>query len=73
MRHWTALTLLILVGTVSVPGHAATIRVAKDGTGDFTVVADGVLAADSGDTVSIGPGVYEEEVDPILRTARRRG
>lgn len=40
--------------------QAATIRVAKDGTGDFEVIFDAVAAASSGDTISIGPGEYTE-------------
>jgi Right handed beta helix region len=60
---WTIRWALAIVaaGVLIVPAtEAATIRVAIDGSGDFTLVADGVLAAASGDTVTIGPGVYPE-------------
>ena len=40
--------------------RAATIWVAKDGTGDFEIVADAVEAAASGDTIRIRAGVYPE-------------
>ena len=54
-------TVLVLILTWLAPaGQAATIRVARDGSGDFSVVADAVLAASSGDTISIAPGVYPE-------------
>lgn len=42
-------------------GHRSqTWRVAKDGTGDFTVIQDAIDAAWPGDTIHIGPGHYEE-------------
>ena len=60
MRILMALALSIVVTDGFRSADAATIRVAQDGSGDFTLVADGVLAAASGDTVTIGPGVYPE-------------
>jgi Right handed beta helix region len=60
MRCLTALALFLLICAPAPIVGAATIRVAQDGSGDFTLVADGVLAAASGDTVAIGPGVYPE-------------
>ncbi len=39
-------------------GSAATIRVEKDGSGDFTVIQDAIGAAQDGDTILIGPGNY---------------
>lgn len=42
------------------PTSAATIRVAQDGSGDYTSLFDGLAAAQDGDTVSIGPGEYSE-------------
>jgi Right handed beta helix region len=63
MATWTirwALAIMV-AGMVAAPAtEAATIRVAKDGSGDFTVVADAVNAAASGDTVTIAPGIYPE-------------
>lgn len=34
--------------------------IARDGTGDFTTIADGIAAAGAGDTLRIAAGVYEE-------------
>lgn len=39
---------------------ARTWRVARDGSGDFIIVAEAVDAAASGDTISIAPGLYPE-------------
>jgi Right handed beta helix region len=60
MRCLTALALFLLIFAPAAIVGATTIRVAQDGSGDFLLVADGVLAAASGDTVTIGPGVYPE-------------
>ncbi len=51
--------LLFLSGAVG----AATWSVERDGTGDFTVIQDAVDAAESGDTILIGPGRYPETSD----------
>ena len=40
--------------------EARTWQVAKDGSGDFTVIQSAVDAAASGDTILIGPGRFEE-------------
>lgn len=53
------LVMLLCLGSLS-RVEAATIRVAKDGTGDFDVIYDAVAAAASGDTISIAPGEYTE-------------
>jgi hypothetical protein len=39
---------------------AATWRVERDGSGDFTVIQDAVNVAASGDTIRIGPGRFNE-------------
>jgi len=39
---------------------ANTIRVERDGTGDYSVIQDAVDVAASGDTIMIGPGRYDE-------------
>ena len=55
-----SLVALATVCAVATDTPAATWRVAQDGTGDFELVQDAVEAAATGDTVSIGPGVYPE-------------
>jgi parallel beta-helix repeat protein len=60
----SAAMALVLVHGSAVLG--ATIRVARDGGGDYTVIQDAVNAAASGDTISIGPGEYVEEA-PFLQ------
>ncbi|PID81792.1 hypothetical protein CSB20_01130 [bacterium DOLZORAL124_64_63] len=47
---------MMLAGT----SWGATWTVAKDGSGDFTVIQDAVNAAADGDVIEIGPGRYEE-------------
>ena len=49
--------VLLLCAAVS---QAATVRVLRDGTGDFTTIQLGLNAAADGDTVYIGPGDYTE-------------
>jgi Right handed beta helix region len=56
---WLA-AVLSLVALSSRPTLAATILVARDGTGDYTVLFDAVAAAASGDTIRISPGEYPE-------------
>lgn len=56
----SVVTLLISLVSVAVSTEAATIRVAQDGSGDYTSLFDGLAAAQDGDTVSIGPGEYTE-------------
>lgn len=68
-------TLLILA-LVALPlsVQARTWFVARDGSGDYTVIQDAVDAAASGDTIRIGPGRYDEArivqvpgwTDPVL-------
>lgn len=53
-----ALALLLLLHSAAV--EARTWRVAKDGSGDFSVIQPAVDAASPGDTVAIGPGRYTE-------------
>ena len=59
----------LLLGTIALvaqgivgsdKAYGATLRVAKDGSGQFTVLHEAVDAAASGDTISIGPGEYPE-------------
>jgi hypothetical protein len=56
------IALLVLV--LAPASWATTWHVAKDGSGDFTVIQDAVDAAEPGDTILVGPGHYDE-VRPI--------
>jgi hypothetical protein len=61
-RHWLFMFALSL-GCLSLDAggaDAAVLRVALDGSGDYTVVQDAVEAAASADTISIAPGEYTE-------------
>ena len=55
-----SVAFLFMSCAVSTDIHAATWRVAKDGSGDFTVIQDAVDAAADGDTIEIGPGRYAD-------------
>lgn len=54
----------LVVALVSVilaqPAEARTWLVARDGSGDFSIIQDAVDAAASGDTIRIGPGRFDE-------------
>lgn len=52
--------VLFLALIVVIPASAATIHVARDGSGEFTTIQAAVDAAASGDTIMIGPGRYNE-------------
>lgn len=61
-----------------VPPHlsdAATITVRQDGSGDYTTIAEAVAAADSNDTIDVGPGTYMEEnwIDKSLAFVSQTG
>lgn len=47
--------------------------VSKDGMGDFTTIQAGVDAVQSGDTLLICPGVYEESVEVLNKTVNLVG
>lgn len=53
---------LLLAGCLcaSLPATGKTFFVAKDGSGDYTVIQAAVNAAASGDTIRIGPGRYDD-------------
>jgi len=62
-RHTVLLRAFVLMALAllgSASSHAATIRVERDGSGDFTTIQPAVNAAASGDTVLIGAGRYRE-------------
>lgn len=56
------LRILFMIAALAAANTAlgATWHVARDGTGDFSVIQAAVDAAASGDTIMIGPGRYNE-------------
>jgi hypothetical protein len=53
--------LVLIVATLfAVSAGARTWRVERNGMGDFTVIQAAVDAAASGDTITIGPGRFDE-------------
>ena len=54
--------LALLAAALVIPpaAGAATWRVERDGSGDYTTIQPAVDAAASGDTILIGPGQYTE-------------
>jgi len=60
-RPCRALLTIIGVAALAVSvAHARTLTVAKDGTGQYSVIQAAVDAAAPGDTILIGPGRYTE-------------
>lgn len=55
-----ALAGLVLAAAAPVGVAAATLRVERDGSGDFSAIQPALDAAASGDTVLVGPGEYTE-------------
>ena len=58
--HATRWLLAVVACCLAVPAAGRTWRVAKDGTGDFSVIYEAIDAAGAGDTIQIGPGRFEE-------------
>ena len=60
------ITWLVLIAVLALPAvapvrvAAATIRVERDGSGDYAAIQPALDAAASGDTILIGPGEYTE-------------
>lgn len=52
--------ILATLLAVAIPASGATLRVARDGSGEYAVIQAAVDAAASGDTILIGPGRYNE-------------
>lgn len=63
--------LLIIIGFLGVvsPTFARTWYVEKDGSGDFTVIQDAADAADDGDVIQIGPGLFDDYTTHSFGTA----
>ena len=62
-RTMTALAVLaVLTALAAAPSRvaAATLRVERDGSGDYATIQPALDAAASGDTILIGPGEYTE-------------
>ncbi len=61
----TSRFFLITMAVVCMSGvaRAGSWSVEQDGTGDFTVIQDAVDAAADGDTIYIGPGLYQDTHD----------
>lgn len=55
---WAAILVAFL--SAAIPASGATLRVARDGSGEYAVIQAAVDAAASGDTILIGPGRYNE-------------
>ena len=52
--------LVLLLLDTPVAGEVITVE--KDGSGDYTTIGEAVAAAESTDTIVVGPGVYPEEL-----------
>ncbi len=53
----------VMLAVIPVHAEGNILTVSKDGTCQFSTITEAVLAAESGDSIYIGPGVYEEAVD----------
>ena len=49
---------LLLLISISLPAHAVTRTVEIDGSGEYTVIQEALVASTDGDSVLVGPGVY---------------
>jgi len=67
-RHQIILWVSVLAMLASV-GQAATLRVERDGSGDYATLQPALDAAAAGDTVLIGPGEYTELTNQYLPLA----
>ena len=58
----TRLHLLLIISLVAAPLLATEITVDIDGGGAFNSIADGLVAAADGDTITVWPGLYAEHL-----------
>jgi len=58
--HGFTFCILAVAGLSVSPVLGSVIRVAKDGSGSFTIIQDAVNVSSPGDTILIGPGRYDE-------------
>ena len=59
------IAMIALCLCLAASAQSATWYVERDSSGDFIVIQDAVEAAADGDTISIGPGRYDEFVDVV--------
>ena len=60
MKAFVMSAILTLAILLPATAGATVWHVERDGSGDFTVIQDAVDVAESGDTIVIGPGRYDE-------------
>ena len=60
MKSIFSAIIFLLMGTVCT--QSATIKVGKVGVRDFDTITAAIAAAATNDTISVGPGVYEESI-----------
>ncbi len=68
MKNTNLLILAFLV--IAGPANAAVWRVERDGSGDFSVIQEAVDAAETGDTILLGPGRFSATSDFRYYNAR---
>ena len=66
LKYGFVLCVAVLLASAS---GAATLRVERDGTGDYTTIQPALDAVAAGDTVLIGPGEYPEMTNQYLPNA----
>jgi hypothetical protein len=60
MRPYPIILAVLTILAAAAPTHARTWRVERDASGDFTSIQPAVDASASGDTIHVGPGLYNE-------------